>query len=460
MTSWVPNLAADRPRYLAIADAIAADLAAGRLSAGERLPPQRELAWKLGVTLGTVTRAYQEAEKRGLLSGEVGRGSFLRDPGSNLVAIKNLVAGTEPGTLDMQMASPPRAYSQAEFESALSEIARDPSFADLLDYGPAGGYAQHRAMGSRWFERAGLNVPPERVVVSAGAQAGLLSCLSTIANHGDRLFIEPWSYPTMRLIARQLGLNLRPIEADAEGILPDSLDSLARRGEARILYLVPTLHNPTTVTLSKERREAVAEIARRHDLKIIEDDVFRYLAEAPPPTLYSLAPERTYYIQSVSKTMAPGLRIGFMAAPLASDIVRQHMIIGGRPVGLALEVARRWIESGEADRILTRIRGELVARRGLALEILDGYSAQCEPGALYLWLALPSPWRASEFAAAAQANGVRLTPGTAFAMDHTSPRAVRATLGPASSREALRDGFERLRSLLDRGPVEEFQTMA
>jgi DNA-binding transcriptional MocR family regulator len=159
--------------------------------------------------------------------------------------------------------------------------------------------------------------------------------------------------------------------------------------------------------------------------------------------------------------MAAGLRIGFLAAPLAAgDIVRQQMIIGGRPVALALEVARRWIESDVADRVLSRIRSELAARRDIASEVLDGYTFQCEPGSLYVWLALPSPWRPAEFAAAAQANGVKVTPGAAFAMDQTTPRAVRANLGPASSREALREGLKRLRQLLDRGPVEEFQTMA
>ena len=207
--------------------------------------------------------------------------------------------------------------------------------------------------------------------ISAGAQACLVSLLSSIARPGEPMLIEPWSYPTMRLIARQLGLELRPLEADQEGILPDSFEKMAARGDAKLLYVVPTLHNPTTVTLSGERRHALAETARRHDVKIVEDDVFRYLADEAPPTICSLAPERTYYIQSVSKTMAAGLRIGFMALPQGSagDIVRQQMIIGGRPVSLSLEVARRWIEAGIADRILSRIRGELLARRAVALDV-------------------------------------------------------------------------------------------
>jgi DNA-binding transcriptional MocR family regulator len=316
--------------------------------------------------------------------------------------------------------------------------------------------------GSRWLERAGLDIPPERIVISAGAQACLASCLSTIAAHGDRMFIEPLTYPTMRPIARQLGLHLKPLEADDGGVIPESLEKAAHHGDTRLLYIVPTLHNPTTVTLSKARREAIAEIARRHDLQIIEDDVFRCLADDVPPTIYSLAPERTYYIQSVSKTMAAGLRVGFMALPLEAggDVVRQQMIVGGRPVGLSLEVARRWIEGGVADRILAAIRKELAERRAIALDILAGHQVHCEPGAMYVWLTLPAHWRPVEFAAAAHTKGVRLTPGPAFAMNHAAPNAVRASLGPAASKEALRQALERLSRLLDRGPVEEFQTMA
>jgi DNA-binding transcriptional MocR family regulator len=462
MTSWVPNLDRDRPRYVAIADAIASDLAAGRLKSGDRLPPHRELAWKLGVTVGTVTRAYQEAEKRGLLTGEVGRGSFVRDPAPAAAALKSLIAGPQSGILDMQTASPPRVRLQSEFADALAEIGRDPDFEDLLDYGPPGGHYRHRQTGARWLARAGIEVPPERVFISAGAQAGLIACLASIAASSERMLIEPLSYPTMRPICRQLGLALKPLEADENGIVPEVLDEMARRGEGRFVYLVPTLHNPTTITTPKDRREEIAAVAKRHDLIIVEDDVFRYLADDPPPTLYSLAPERTYHIQSLSKTMAPGLRVGFMALPSGSvsDVVRQQLILGGRPVSLSVELARQWVESGAAERILRAIWTESKARREIALDVLGRHELSCEPGALYLWLALPGRWRPAEFANAAQALGIKMTPGTAFAMDHAAPNRARLCLGPASSREALREGLQRLRALMERGPVEEFQTMA
>jgi DNA-binding transcriptional MocR family regulator len=463
MTNWIPTLASDKPRYVAIADAIAADLTVGKLKAGDRLPPHRELAWKLGVTIGTVTRAYQEASKRGLLSGEVGRGSYLRDPRPNYAAAQSISSGIEPGLLDMQMSAPPRVAQSSDFENALRDIARDPGWADLLDYPSAQGFAPHREAGAHWLKKCQVETTADQVVVSAGAQASLVSILSTITTPGERILIEPLTYPTMQPISRQFGLQMRTLQNDAEGITPDSLEHYAKRGEASLVYLVPTLQNPTTATLSEERRHAIADIARRYDLTIIEDDVFRLLADDPPITIHSMAPERTYYITSLSKTAAPGLRMAFMAPPPGATeaINRQQMIVGGRPNALSAELARRWIESGVADRALIAIRKELNLRRGVALEHLKGLQVNCAPGSMFAWISLPRYWRPSDFAAAALTAGIKVTPGTAFAMDPSvQQNAIRACFGPAPSQEAVRDAFEKLRVLIDKCPVEDCHTMA
>ncbi len=463
MTTWLPTLTPDKPRYVAIADAIAADLTGGKLKAGDRLPPQRELAWKLGVTIGTVTRAYQEASKRGLLSGEVGRGSYLRDPRPNYAAAQSIGSGAEPGLLDMQMSAPPRVTQAADFEAGLSDIMRDPGWIELFDYPSAQGFALHRAAGAKWLQKSGINIDPDQVVLSSGAQSALVSCLSTITTPGERFLIEPLTYPTMQPICRQFGLQMRTLQNDAEGVTPDSLEHYAKRGEARIVYLVPTLQNPTTLTLSAERRQAIAEIARRYDLTIIEDDVFRLLADDAPATIQSMAPERTYHITSLSKTTAPGLRMAFMAPPPGATeaINRQQMIIGGRPNALSAELARRWIEAGVAERALAAIRKELRVRRDIALEHLSGLKVNCAPGAMFAWITLPSYWRPSDFTAAALAGGIKVTPGSAFAMDPSvQQNAIRACFGPAPSRETVREAFENLRALIDKCPVEDCHTMA
>ena len=463
MTNWSPTLNTERPRYIAIADAIASDLAAGKLSTGERLPPQRELAWRLGVTVGTVTRAYQEAERRGLLVGEVGRGSYLRDPAGSRAVLPGLARG-EPGILEMHVSSPPLVQEASDLDRAFAAIAADPNRTALLDYAPASGIPAHRQMGVDWLKRSGVEVGVEDVVLTAGAHAALIAVLSCVLHAGEHVFAEPLTYPTILPIARLLGLHLHPLQMDGEGLIPDSLEQACRTSPAKVLYVVPTLHNPTTVTLSAERRRALADIARRHDLTIIEDDIFRLLAtDTPPEAIRNLAPERTYYITSLSKTLAPGLRVGFIAAPpgKAEHVAVQQLIGGSRVSGLTAEMARAWIESGTADRILGSIKGELAQRRLVALNVFARRQVRVEPGAMFCWLTVPEPWRASEFAGAALAAGIKVTPSNTFATGRrVDEQAVRICLGPPRTRDILKDGLKRLDQLIDKGPSESYRAIA
>jgi DNA-binding transcriptional MocR family regulator len=462
MTSWLPHLAGDRPRYIAIADAIADALASGKLTNGDRLPPQRELAWRLGVTVGTVTRGYQEAERRGLLSGEVGRGSYLRDPAQRRVGLPS-IAGEEPGVLNMQVAAPPRVQTSEDLDAALDELKATAGRLSLLEYGPSVGALAYRQMGSAWLNKCNVDVEPNRVVVTAGAHAALIACLSMITRPQDHLLAECLTYPTILPIARALGLQLNAVEMDQHGVIPASLEAALRHCEARVLYLVPTLHNPTTVTLSAERREEIAAIARRHDITVIEDDIFCLLAEEQLPTIFSFAPERTYYITSLSKTLAPGLRMGFVATPpgLAENLGLQQMIMGARIVGLAAEVARSWIAGGTADRHLRDIRTELALRRRISLDVLGKHNPSCTPGSIFLWLPLPDHWRGSEFVGAAQAQGLKVTPGSAFAVGRrVNDQAIRVCFGLVETRDALKDGLKRLEHLLGETPGQNFRALA
>jgi DNA-binding transcriptional MocR family regulator len=463
MTNWIPSLAVDRPRYVAIADAIAADLAEGKLKTGDRLPPQRELAWRLGVTVGTITRAYQEAERRGLLSGEVGRGSYLKDPARSRSALPNVLA-TEPGVLQMHIAAPPRVHLTVDLDLAFREITSDRMRLRHLDYGPATGAQPYREMGVDWLRRCGVEVSSAEIVVTAGAHAALIACLAATLRPGDHLLAEPLTYPTLLPIARLLGLQLHALEMDEQGMIPASLEQALDITDARVLYVVPTLHNPTTTTLTAERRQTIAAIAKRHGLTIIEDDIFRLLAVAPPPdTIHALAPERTYYITSLSKTVAPGLRVGFVATPpgAAEPLALQQMIAGSRVASLTAEMARLWMAKGAAERILTDIRNELAMRRLIALNVLGGRNPSCAPGAMFLWLPLPDHWRAGEFARATEARGIRVTPGSAFAVGRrANDQAVRICFGLVEDRDALKEGLQKLDRLLGEGPAESFRAQA
>ena len=463
MTIWIPQLAPGRPRYLAIAEAMREDLISGALKPGERLPTHRDLAYRLGVTTGTVTRAYAEAEKLGILVGEVGRGSFLKSPGAQTQPFTLSKSG-EGQLVDLSQASPPQVHQAQDLDQALHQIMASSSRIDLLDYTPPEGHKLHRAMGVKWLSRSGINVSEDQVVVTSGAHAGLISCLASLSQHGERLFVEGLNYPTIKPIARHLGITLVPLEIDDGGLVPEALERAARAGEARMLYIVPTLQNPTTSSLSLERRLAIVDIARRHGITIIEDDIFRLLdARLQPATLYALAPERTYYVTSISKTLAAGLRVGFVTTPpgRTEQLIRHQTVASGRAVGLAAEVARHWIEGDTAERVLAAIIAENAARRAMALDIFRERSISCRPGAPFMWLKLPEHWQPGDFARAAQDAGIRVTPGTAFAVDRRADdRGVRICFGGSVTRTQLHAVLVRLNALLDEAHGDHFNTVA
>lgn len=463
MTIWIPTLDRSKPLYLAIADAMARDVETGLLARGDRLPPQRDLAWKLGVTLGTVTRAYREAELRGLLSGEVGRGSFVRLE-SPVPPLSGLPAD-QFEQIDLSHAIPPPVITPQEFDQALVSVMRDPKKLGLLDYSPPEGFAQHRAMAVQWLKRSGIDVDERDVFITAGAQLGLLLALQANAAPGERVMAETINYALLRSTFKAANVEPLCLGQDQEGLLPDAFEKAAASGQSRLLYLVPTLQNPTTHTMSRQRRDEIVAIARKHDVTIIEDDIFRLLDDrVQPPTFYSLAPERTVHVTGLSKTMAPGLRLGLVATPRGHDrLLRSHLrSMSPRSVGLAGEMARHWISSGKADDILARIRLELARRRAAFLEVFKDFNLHCAPGAPFAWLELPPDWNGSRFAAALRVRRILVTPGSAFDLSgkQQGNQFVRICFGSPQTHWRPLQSFETILSILHAGDDENFAPVA
>jgi DNA-binding transcriptional MocR family regulator len=462
MTIWTPQLQSGQPIYLSIADALARDIKKGTLPPGTKLPPQRDLAWRLKVTLGTVTRAYKEAEIRGLLSGEVGRGSYVRGTaGPAPIAPRPDEAST---IADLSHAVPPPVYLHDEFDAALAYVMREPSRLGLLDYTPSEGHAHYLAMGVKWLKRSGIDVAEDDLIMTPGAYLGIVACLSALTQPGDGVMAEALNYTAMRPIMQRHGLAARPLEMTPQGLDLVSLERMAKEGQARILYIVPTLQNPTTVTMPRERRDAIVDIARRYNLTIIEDDLFRLLDDRlQPPTFYELAPERTYHITSLSKSLAPGLRIGFVATPKgqAQLLKAQQKSAGARVTGLTAEMARYWIETDIAGNLLSRVVAELGERRRMLCETFVGTSFMCEPGAPYAWVNLPPQWSGRRFAATALTRNVKVSPGAAFALTaKTHDRAIRVCFGQPATRDALRAALMKIRELMSEVPEDDFTPMA
>lgn len=437
------------PIYQAIADAISREIEAGRLKPGGRLPTQRVLAHQLGVTLTTVTRAYVEAQRRGLLSGEVGRGTFVRPSALD-------IEGPEQGVLDLAVnALMPLPYMEELVDRLAAAIPRSAG-ARVFAYQHHAGARHNRAAGSAWMGWAGVDAPVDRVVVTAGGQHGLMLCLMALAKPGDDILVEPFTYPGLADLASHLHLRLRTVAIDHEGVMPAALDEACRAGKPTALYCMPTFQNPTAALMSERRRREIAAVAVAHQLMVIEDDVYGFLAPDVKP-LSSFLPETQFvYITSTSKSIAPGMRIGYLLAP-ASMIERISMsvlrTVVNAPPAMA-ELATSLITEGVAGRIIEWKRKEIAARQDIAVRALGGLAIQTHPLSPHLWVRLPEPWRSDAFVSQARHRGILLNGADAFAVnrDGSDVQAVRIALGPPATRSALEEGLTELMRMVNRVP--------
>lgn len=455
MTNWLPDLQTrPGPRYRAIAEALAEDVRRGALPPGTRLPTHRDLAWRLKLTVGTVSRAYAEAERSGLITGEVGRGTYVRGAPVSPLAFHVELPETDE-FIDLGVHRPRAGGEAALLAAALAELATDPELGALIEYQPHAGRAADRAAGAAWIARSGaLATAPEQVVVTASGQHAMAVVLAALFEPGDGLAVEALTYPGIRAAASLLHLKTVPVAIDEHGALPDALAAACGNGRVRAFYTLPTLHNPTTATMPLERRRELAQVAQRHGVLLIEDDVYGFLVERPLPPLASLAPEHGFYLTSTSKSLVPGLRIGYAHCPraLVDRVAAAVRATTYTAPPLMARIASRWIEDGTADRLVAEKRAETGRRQALARRILTGQRYRTAPEAAHLWLELPEPWQAETFAAAARRRGVGVTPAAAFAAGRQVPRAVRICIGTPPSLAALERGLTRLAELLAAAP--------
>jgi DNA-binding transcriptional MocR family regulator len=366
-------------------------------------------------------------------------------------------SGDEGEVCDLSQNHPPEPAGRphrAALVAALASLTTSGDVGRLLDYPSAGGGAADREAGAAWIARAGLPASPDEVLVCTGSQHGLTVVLATLLEPGDVLLTESLTYAGLQPVAGLLRLRLRGVALDGDGLLPDALDAACRETGAKALYLIPTLHNPTTAVMPEPRRRAIADVALRHGLRIVEDDVHGLLPLERPAPIASLAPERSYYLTSTSKTLAPGLRIAYVKAPPA-DVPRLAASLRATTWAVApltAAVASQWIRNGMADAIVAARRQEARARQALARERLAGFDFDAQPEAYYLWLRLPEPWRSDGFAAEARARHVLVTPAAAFGIGREqTPHAVRICVGAARTRDTLARGLGTVAELLRGG---------
>lgn len=442
------------PSAASIADGLAQKIRDGQLSAGEKLPAHRVQAQRLGVGVATVSRAYARLEQMGLATARVGDGTYVRALGQD-------AAPPAPGALPIDLAHNV-AIPTDEVEAlrqALAEISQDPAcMARVLAYQPETGAPHHRQAGADWLRRFGTTGDANRVMVTHGAQHGLAGVLRTLAKPGDTLLTESLSYPGLLALARSLRLQVIGLEMDGEGLLPEALDQAAHRFQAKLLFCSPTLHNPTARTMPLARREALAAVIRRRGLWLVEDVVHAAVLAQPPPAVSTLVPAQSFLLASLSKVMAPGLRVGYLeAAPEWLDKVAASIRADCWMVApLMPEIASRWMASGEAERLITLQRQHIDERLALAHTCLAGYDYAWSAHHPHLWFPLPEPWHASPFAAALRQAGVLVRTAEQFAAGRSrAPHAVRISLNTATSSAQLEMGLRTLVQVLQSSPASD-----
>lgn len=468
MTIWIPDLGhRSGPKYQAIADALADDIAAGALTAGTRLPTHRDLAWRLGVTVGTVSRAYALAQSRGLIAGEVGRGTRVlptpRREHASLAGkfrdspVAPLFPASERTTIEMSRNYPVDQETDTVLAAGLRKLA-DPAVLERLGgYQPPSGTATQREAAAAWLRDCGINAPPDSLVLTYGCQHALWLAFSALAGPGDTIVTEDLTWPGARNLAEALGLRVSTVKMDDEGMRPDALDEACRTARPRLIYLIPTQQNPTAAVMSEARRRDIVDVATRHSAVIVEDGVFGFLPQDAPPPVAALAPEITVHATSLSKAMSPALRAGFLAGPKAmvprfASIIQATTIM---PPTFGAQLTAEMILSGAAAAAADRQRDIAARRMATAMRILGNRARPAHDSASQIWLTLPEHWNSRTFADEALARGVAVTPGDAFRADlkAADPCAVRVCLCAEASDRRIEEGLGIVAELIASHPA-------
>lgn len=436
-------------RYKELVDSLAAEIRAGRLPPGTRLPTHRQLAAQQGLALVTATRVYAELESMGLVSGETGRGTFVREAllPRDLGIDQHAVAA---GMVDLNF-NYPSVPGQAELlRAALRQLAAAGDLEALLRYQPHGGRPHERATVARHLACRGLAVSAKQVAIVDGAQHGLATTVMALLRPGDVVATDALTYPGFKVLAEAQRLELLPIPAAGLGPDLDALEALCKRRRVRAVYAMPTLHNPLGWVMSASRRRQLVAIARRHGLLIIEDAAYAFLAEDPPEPLAALAPEATVYVSGLSKSVATGLRVGFAAAPAEwmPKIERAIRATTWSTPGVMTAIACGWLEDGTVTRLEAEKRRDAKARQAIAAEVLAGLRCVRHPSSYFVWLRLAEEVRADRVATALMSAGISVSTADPFSVSPHVPHALRLALGsvePATLKAALR----RVRQAID-----------
>lgn len=440
-----------KPRYMAIVRGVENAIVQQLLRPGEKLPPQRELAHRMGIAVATVGRAYAELEERGFVKSHVGRGTHV--VGSNN-QLKGTMADNQ-GHIDMSTYRVPVAQLPGLVSGTLRDIADSDASRVMLDATPAHGALEHREAMAQWLDAHGISAVPDQIVITNGGQHATMAAISTMTHPGQVIATEHLTDPRMKAVSGYLDRHLAGVEADDDGMIPEALEQMFASRRIAAIYCTPRNQNPTNSVMPLIRRQAIADIADRHDVPIIESDIYGTLRKDPIAPIFALAPKRTHFVSSLGRIAGPGMKVGCLVSPTDS-VARSRQGVSmstGAATRLQAEVAARWIQQNRIKDMVQWQRAETQKRVTLLANYTFLSDAIVRPTSPHVWLTLPEPWRGEEFVEAAAAHGVSIAPTHSFVVGRREvPHAVRLVIGGPKSLQELERGLGLLEKLLQTQP--------
>ncbi len=419
-----------KARYKAVVDRYAQAIRSGQLPAGTRLPTHRTLAAGERLSLATATRVYRELEEMGLVSGETGRGTFVRDlslpPGHGVD--QQVVAAD---VVDLNFNYPSLPEQGDALREALRQLAMAGDIDSHLRYQPHAGRLAERDIIGRHLTCQHFAPDAENVLIVNGAQHGLAVTVMGLLRPGDVVAVDALTYSGFKILAALYHLELAAIPCRPEGPDLRALHTLCQQRRVRAVYTMPTLHNPLGWVLNTGQRQALADLARQHDLLIIEDAAYARLVSRPPPPVISYAPERTVYVTGFSKNIATGLRVGVVISPprYRPEIERAIRATTWNTPTLISSLICAWIEDGTVARFETQKRQDARQRQQVAREVLCGLPVVSHPDSYFVWLPLGEESRADRLANALMERRISVSTAEPFCVSATIPQALRIALG-------------------------------
>lgn len=441
--------------YLKIADEIEAGIAKGMFREGEKLPPQRIFAYDYNVAPSTVTRAYGELGRRGLVKGEVGRGTFVSSS-SPENEVLSLAEARQDLPVDLEVNFPILHQQEHLLKEGLQRLIGSENLGQA--FRPISRFSRGKGAYDRIaadFMASGIWKPDiSSIHFAGGGRQAIAASLSALVPIGGSLAVEALTYPLVKAVASRLGIRLVPIAMDCEGILPEALVKAHTQHAFGAVYFQSAIHNPTGSVMGPDRRIALADSIRQLGINGVEDSVYRFLLGKSFKPVTAYAPDNIILVDSFSKRLSPGLNLGVMSVPKRlSQGAEAALLQGGWSAGqFAIQMCMEWVKDGTVRKLELAKRADARARQRLVENIFRGCAIKRHVSAYHIWLELPAPWRSVLFVEHAAKLGLALAVGSAFAADSAySPSAVRVALA-APSLGVLEASLRDLRALMETGP--------